>query len=861
MPSRLRRPLLVVLVGGLLAAATVDAASTPGPHGAARPTQLLQDALHESHADAAKIALDQPRASVPADRYAMAGGCYAVRSQATGAFVSRSGSGFAATAPAASSAEPFHFQAFDLGKYLLFASRSDFLAAADEPLHGGVHPASDPAEGYVRGTGDETLNPVRQPVLQAADSAVAASDQALAPADDALRGAGVVAAAKPSGLAEWVVRPLGDGFTLQMAVDDHTPEDPGPADPPIAGTLVAGTDGSLSVVKGVDTSRAAEFGFQVAGGCAAWPEIDVDVSGPYPTGPTAYGTVTGYIDAHMHGMAFEFLGGRAHCGRPWHPYGVAYALVDCPDHEPGGYGAVLEQVLSGGPSGHDTTGWPTFGYWPRYNSLTHEGTYYKWLERAWRGGLRMYTNLLVDNGVLCEIYPYKKNSCNEMDGVRLQAKRLRQLERYVDAQSGGPGKGWLRIVADPFEARRVINAGKLAVVMGIEVSVPFDCGEYLGQPRCTSEQIAQRVQEVYDLGVRQMELTNKFDNALTGVKGDNGTTGLVVNVGNRDETGHFWKMETCPADHSHNGTDNTQMNPSDSGVPARDGIFGAVLELSGSVGAVPVYPEGPHCNTIGLSDLGRVAIDQLAAHGMIFDPDHMSARARKEAMDYVASRGYSGVVSSHSWADDTTYAEVLKDGGFVTPYAGTSTSFVTMWRKLRGWADSRYLFGVGYGSDINGFGAQGGPRNPAPGTGVQYPFTGFGGVTIDRQHSGQRVYDINTDGVDHYGLYPDWIEDARLVAGADGAQFIADMQRGPEAYLEMWERTVGIAPNACRADVPDLTRADLGRLHKGMTPEEVLAEVGQPDTRQGTQFGYCSTGGRTTVTFDANGLMKTVTPA
>ena len=28
--------------------------------------------------------------------------------------------------------------------------------------------------------------------------------------------------------------------------------------------------------------------------------------------------VRGYVDAHTHGMAFEFLGGDVHCGRPWY---------------------------------------------------------------------------------------------------------------------------------------------------------------------------------------------------------------------------------------------------------------------------------------------------------------------------------------------------------------------------------------------------------------------------------------------------------------------------------------------------------------------------------------------------------------
>ena len=42
------------------------------------------------------------------------------------------------------------------------------------------------------------------------------------------------------------------------------------------------------------------------------------------------------------------------------------------------------------------------------------------------------------------------------------------MQDYIDAQFGGPGKGFYRIVKTPFEARRVINSGKMAVVMGIE---------------------------------------------------------------------------------------------------------------------------------------------------------------------------------------------------------------------------------------------------------------------------------------------------------------------------------------------------------------------------------------------------------
>ena len=226
-------------------------------------------------------------------------------------------------------------------------------------------------------------------------------------------------------------------------------------------------DGSPLTIDGAD-----DFTLTRTSGCTPYPESQIDVEGDPHAGITPYQEVRGYVDAHTHGMAFEFLGGDVHCGKPWDQYGAPYALVDCPDHTAtGGYGGVLESVLSGEPH-HDPIGWPTFKDWPAPNSLTHEGTYYRWLERSWRGGQRIFVNLLVENNQLCQLYPIKHNSCDDMDSVRLQAQDMYQMQDYIDAQFGGPGKGFYRIVKNPFQARKVINAGKMAVIMGIETSVP-----------------------------------------------------------------------------------------------------------------------------------------------------------------------------------------------------------------------------------------------------------------------------------------------------------------------------------------------------------------------------------------------------
>lgn len=778
--------------------------------------------------------IERPRLQIPEDRYAMAGGCYGIRAEG-GGWIVRSGSGFSTAGEQLSDAEPFHFQATDLGSYLLFGSAQDFVAASEGLLGEAAHAATGSLPGQIAGG----------LVLEKTDDA--SDEAARTSANEAAgRGAKVTSAKAPSELADWTINQTAGGFSIELAA---------------TGQALRQDSGNLTLT---EAGSGSSFGFQLKDGCARFPEVEVNVDGPVIGGEHPWQETRGFLDAHAHLMAFEFIGGRVRCGRPWHPYGVAYALVDCPDHQPGGQGAALEQVLSG-VGAHSTDGWPTFAGWPRANSLTHEQVYYKWLERSWRGGLRMMVNLLVDNRQLCEAYPFKNHTCNEMDGVRRQAASIRQLERYIDAQSGGPGRGWFRIVTDPFQARSVMNDGKLAIVLGVEVSVPLDCGVILDIPQCDRAKIEAGLNEVYGLGVRQMELVNKFDNALSGVTGDGGTTGIVVNQGNKGETGHYWRMQNCD-DHAPGSEDKRQLNFHDeTGAPnqfsGRDSIFGAVLSLFGKSGAAPVYGGGPHCNIVGLSGLGQDMIKGLISRGMIFDPDHMSAKARTQAMDLIEQEGYSGVVSSHGWADNTIYPRIFRAGGVVTPHPGNSSSFVGKYRQHKAWADPRFYFGIGYGADTNGFSAQGSARGAGAQAPVTYPFTGFGGTTISRQVSGSRTYNINTDGVAHYGLYPDWMQDVRnlldLQGPGSGDVFFDDMLRGPEAYLQMWERAIGIRPNSCRQDVADITDAELGALATGMSSDDVLRLLGQPDSRLGSKFDYCATGGRrSTLTFEANGSLS-----
>ncbi|GHH67205.1 hypothetical protein GCM10017673_13980 [Streptosporangium violaceochromogenes] len=506
------------------------------------------------------------------------------------------------------------------------------------------------------------------------------------------------------------------------------------------------------------------------------PEAGVNAVGEPLRGTAPDGAVRGFADAHSHLFSNEAFGGGLLCGRPFDPRGVAAALTDCPDHHPHGEAAWFENFTrTGSPIGtHDPVGWPTFKDWPAHDSLTHQQAHYRWIERAWRGGLRVMVNDLVANRQLCEVYPVRRNPCDEMDTIRLQARRTTELQDHIDAEYGGPGRGWFRIVRDPAEARKVIADGKLAVVLGVETSEPFGCRQSLGVPHCDRARIDRGLDELHRLGVRGMFLCHKYDNALCGVRFDSGVQGAAVNLGNFLSTGAFWRARTCAgAEHD---------NPIGPGGP----LPGPLERLMPPGAGPPAYPRTPHCNVKGLTGLGEHTLRAMMRRGMIVEIDHMSVKAADRTLGILEAAGYPGVISSHSWVDPGYRRRIYRLGGMVTSYGFPAERFAEEWRETRALREGEHRFGFGYGLDAGGLGPLPAPRPPGGAAGpVTYPFRSFdGGVTLDRQRTGERVWDVNVDGVANYGLVPDWIEDLRIVAG-DG--IVRDLASGAEAYLRMWE--------------------------------------------------------------------------
>lgn len=587
--------------------------------------------------------------------------------------------------------------------------------------------------------------------------------------------------------------------------------------------LAEDADSGQLVISQADSGSANQaFNFTPVNGCTAFPEIGTSSQGDtFTANPNQ--PVKGFADVHNHITATTFLGG-AHHGTPHHRFGVTEAVGSCEaNHGQDGRLDLVANLFAGTPEAtHDVVGWPTFNDWPAYNSLTHEGLYYKWFERAYKAGLRIFVTNLVENETLCTLVTQAKNAqnqtmnfapppvlgsedspCNEMNSAIDQIAYAKDLVDYVDAQEGGPGKGWLRIVTSPEQAREVIPQGKLAMVLGIEISHLFNCNITTAGPNCSKEKIDAELDRLYDLGVRQMFPIHEFNNAF----GGNGIfDGAVLNLGNFYDTGAFWETYDCPG--GENNYEDYILREPGAVMTSVPGLGNDPLTsqiIANNPGILPLYPTDENrrqCNKLGLTELGKYAFQRMMEKGIIIEVDHLELSIKGDIIDMAERQSPAyPLVSTHGAHGGITKEQVkriIDAGGLVYPYQGTANSWNDTFKELSQFKSDKYDFAIGYGADTNGLGSQAGPRG-ADRPQIQYPFTLFEGsdwkgvfnsnvdpVVFDQQVSGERIFNANSEGQAHYGLKADWVEELRLEGGNEA---LKALYNSAEVYIQMWERT------------------------------------------------------------------------
>ena len=584
-----------------------------------------------------------------------------------------------------------------------------------------------------------------------------------------------------------------------------------------------------------DPARAAVITLSPAEGCEVFPELTTDATGEVVRTSFEDGDLYGMVDTHSHILGnFGFGGGGVVHGAPFHRLGVEAALPDCSIyHGPEGRRDLMGAVFDNGREFnfemlafgvifgrltmpvHETAGYPDFTEWPdAHRRSTHQVQYYKWLERAYLGGLRLVVQHAVSNQVLCDLSvgsraQRARYSCNDMVAVDRQIEEIRVMERYIDAQSGGPGRGWFRVVTSPAEARAVIASGKMAVVLGIETSNLFDCfvTPREGFPTCDEAYVLARLAHYHDLGVRALFPVHKFDNAFSPGDGQRGFM-EVANVLNSGHYNNYTAACDPSAPTNFDGGGSVQFGGLNS---PRDAYFSdPPLDFSGlgtaasgtlapliSVLDEPALTDGPFCQNAGLQPLGEVLLAEMMRRGMLIEiahlPNHSVARAYEmlEAADYPAVSTHNNPHSGRVY-DIGGLASANMFGRCQAPDR-VGAMGDPLRARLALIADHGGYPGVGFSFDLNGFAGAPGPRFGDDGCStpqtnpITYPFSSFAGdVSFTQPQLANRTVDFNTEGFVHIGMLPELVEDARHDGVTD--EEIEAVFRSAEAYVRVWER-------------------------------------------------------------------------
>ena len=573
--------------------------------------------------------------------------------------------------------------------------------------------------------------------------------------------------------------------------------------------------------------------------CAEFPELTLDATGTVTVTEFENGDLFGFVDAHSHLFTnYGFGGSGLFHGAPFHPLGVPHALPSCKlVHGEGGRKDFFGSGFSGDSivdlapaliSGelpedtHSTDGYPLFTDWPDApGSSTHQMQYYKWIERAHHAGLRLMVQHATTQETVCQLLTSPeigaqplRYSCNDMVAVDRIIEATYDMERYIDAQSGGPGEGWFRIVLTPEEAREQIRDGKMAVVLGIETSDLFDCfltarGD---AKRCTEADVVAKLDDYHARGVRVLFPVHKMDNGFSAGDGDR----RVSDIGNFAHSGHYSNFIPCPEElltfpggFDRGGVNFADLNqprdvydPLMSPVNPEDydanplGFFLTYVSQFLGGGAL----EGEYCQNAGLTSLGEFLIKEMMKRGMVIEVDHFSRQSYKRAYEILGENDYPAV-GTHGRDYNGRLYEL---GGVSTSSFGrcrdpekTSTMDDRFQSRLDLMREKGAYPGLGFGFDLNGF--AGAPRArfgerancsaPQTDKGVTYPFTSYAGDVVFQQPMvGTRTIDFNTEGMAHLGLVAEYIEDTRLDGVLD--EDIEALFRSAEGYIRVWERSV-----------------------------------------------------------------------
>jgi microsomal dipeptidase-like Zn-dependent dipeptidase len=494
-------------------------------------------------------------------------------------------------------------------------------------------------------------------------------------------------------------------------------------------------------------------------------------------------TVSGYADLHSHLMAESSFGGGWFWGTLEGPMETAVQRCDG-NFTQRTHAATRFPILSeflgsdtgwhlGKRRGYDrrqcryifgipvpgTCPRPHFEDWPMWDAIAHQQMWYGWLQQAHQGGLRIMVVSLAESNFLCTstAFETRRYDCDEMASARRQAS---QVQAFASRNSS-----WVGVATTPAQARTLIQQGKLALVLAVEVTQLFPSGDFLAQ-----------LDELRGLGIRSVQVVHHADNRFGG----------AVPMKKLMSAGDMVEFLS-------GGADITRIND----IVCRDS-WGS----SGTCNGDTVL------NERGLSAEGDTLVRAMMDRGMLVDVAHLSRKSFASVYQIARQRGNYPLLYSHAHMWNTVVGsssdpknekyikpeeiqmitntggmvglrpgpeETVQYGSVSNSCQGTSRSFA---QSLMYAVDNGLK--VGFGADLNGFTKQLSPR--------YVPFACQ--ADVNQINSAGGPNELQKKGLAHVGLLPQLMSDLQAV-GTPPA-YVDHLNRSAENLLQVWERSVSL---------------------------------------------------------------------
>jgi microsomal dipeptidase-like Zn-dependent dipeptidase len=532
------------------------------------------------------------------------------------------------------------------------------------------------------------------------------------------------------------------------------------------------------------------------------PLDEKEIKSKSPTGPVLYG----FADMHTHPVSQLGFGEQLFYGNNDGDPNTALGSCNCVHNfeaDPFVYCGLMNvyrnQMVTSideknliNPPHLKVAAFPNFSQWPKYNSILHQQMWIDWIKRAKEGGLRVMVALAVNSHTIAD--------AAETGGVN---DDLASMNKQLDSMKVlfGRHSEFLEIAYTSADLRRIVTAGNLAVILGIEMD---NIGNFYNAadkkfatytPNPTDVDIKYEIDRLFTLGVRYIFPIHITNNIFGGTA----LYSSEFSIANKYNTGISFTPEIID---TLGGIKFHLQHPY---TPLRQSIAGNMfMFVTGPVLPPQIMPDfvnnypiiqfpgdnKGHRNVLGLTSKGEMAIKYMMKKGMIIDIDHMSEKSATSVLNmatlynYPVNSGHNGFrkipgdskVANENGRTDLQVQQIYSLGGMMgIGHGSNATNFVNNYRY--GLALSGNL-PLAIGTDVNGFFAL--PGLPKSGETITY------GAGLTRCITGVKVWDFNIEGMAHYGLLPDYIESCRK-AGMTTAErngFFSSAER----FAQMWEK-------------------------------------------------------------------------